>query len=127
MIETLLKMADKNLETYSLVWLDASVNNSKENLDAQQRLRSLINHLKTFEQIDQCEQYIQSVSPQDRIVLVVSGQLGEQIVPRIHQLRQVSVIYIYCTDRKKNEQWAKEFAKVFLKKQNVALSLYAVL
>ncbi|CAF1332663.1 unnamed protein product [Rotaria sordida] len=105
-------MTDGNLETYSLIWLDASVIDSKENIDAQQQLRSLINHLKVFEQVDECEQYIRSVSSQDRIVLVVSGRLGQQIVPRINQLRQVSSIYVYCTDKKKNEQWAKEFAKV---------------
>lgn len=99
-----------------LIWLDLSVNNSRENLDAQKRLRSLVNHLKTFEQIDQCEQYIQSTSPQDHLTLIVSGQFGEKIVPRIHQLQQISSIYIYCTNKKKNEQWSNRFAKVFFLK-----------
>ncbi len=120
-MKTLLKMAAKNLETYSLVWLDALANNSKENIHAQQRLRSLINHVKTFEQIDQCEQYIQSVSSQDRILLVVSGQLGEQLVPKIHELRQISTIYVYCTNKKKNEQWTKQFAKVYFTKNSSSI------
>lgn len=107
-------MADKNLETYSLIWLDAAVNQSKENTEAQQRLRSSINHLEVFEQIGPCEQYIRSVSPQDRIVLIVSGVLGREIVPRIDSLRQVVSIYVYCLDRKKNESWTKQFAKVLL-------------
>ena len=106
------KPTDNNLETFSLIWLDASVNNSQENLDAQQRLRSSINHLKTFEHQDDCEQYIRSVSPLDRVVLIVSGRFDPQIVPRIHQLRQVSSIYVYCMDKERNEQWAQHFTKV---------------
>src|ERR1700722_4333463 len=99
-LTTSITSGGNNLETFSLVWLDASVNGSKENIEAQQRLRTSINHLKTFENSDQCEKYIRSVSKDDRIVLIVSGQLGREIVPRIHKLRQVFSIYVYCMDKK---------------------------
>ena len=105
---------DNNLETFSLVWLDASVNSSQQNVKAQQQLRTSINYLKTFEHVDKCEQYIRSVFKEDRIILIVSGRLGQEIVPRIHQLQQVSAIYVHClsADKKKYEQWAKNYAKV---------------
>jgi virulence-associated protein VapD len=105
-------LGDHNLETFSLVWLDGSVNTSEENVNVQQQLRTLINHLKTFENADECVQYIRSVSKQNRIVLIVSGRLGREIVPRIHRLRQVSSIYVYCMDKQANEQWANKFQKV---------------
>lgn len=108
------QMMNENLETYSLVWLDDTVKESKENIDVQQQLRSVINRLKIFERVDQCEQYIRSVSSQDRIVLIVSGRLGQEIVPRINDFRQISSIYIYCSDKKKHEQWATKYSKVFL-------------
>lgn len=41
-------MEEDNLETYSLVWLDALINDSQEKLKIQHQLRSLINNLKTF-------------------------------------------------------------------------------
>ena len=104
-------LIDNNLETYSLIWLDAKVN-SQQNINVQQQLRSSINHLETFEQSDQCEQHIRSLSSQDRIVLIVSGRLGQQVVPRIHQLRQISSIYVYCMGKERNEQWANQFNKV---------------
>ncbi|CAF3158929.1 unnamed protein product [Rotaria sp. Silwood2] len=44
--------------------------------------------------------------------MVVSGQLGREIVPSIHNLRQVISIYVYCFDKKRNEQWACKHAKV---------------
>jgi uncharacterized protein (DUF4213/DUF364 family) len=102
----------QNLETYFLIWLDAAVNSSEENVDAQQQLRKSINHLTIFDDDNECEDYIRSVSKDDRIVLIVSGQLGRKIVPRIHQLRQITSIYVYCRNKKQNEQWAQEFIKV---------------
>jgi len=101
-----------NLETMYLIWLDASVNKSKENLDAQQQIRTIINHLKTFENVQDCEQYLHQTSKDDRIFLIVSGRLGQEIVPRIHHYRQICLIYVYCMDKKINEEWAKHFFKV---------------
>jgi protein gp37 len=102
----------QNLETYCLIWLDVSVNNSQENIQAQQQLRTSINHLITFEDYQQCLQYIEFVPKDDRIILIVSGRLGQIIVPKIVKYRQVTSIYVYCMDKKANEQWAKQFKKV---------------
>ncbi len=95
---------NENLETYCLIWLDASVNGSQENIQAQQQLRSSINYLLTFQDDQQYLQYIDSVPKDDRIVLIVSGRLGRIIVPQIVQLRQIISIYVYCMDKKANEQ-----------------------
>jgi len=103
---------DDNLETFALLWLDAEVNSSEENRHAQRQLRSTINYLKTFEDANLCRQYIQFVSSCDRLVLIVSGRLGQEIVPQIHHIRQLSSIYVYCMDKPRYEQWAKDFSKV---------------
>ncbi|CAF1071152.1 unnamed protein product [Rotaria sordida] len=44
--------------------------------------------------------------------MIVSGQLGKEIVPSIHNLRQVMSIYVYCMNKAINEQWASRFVKV---------------
>ena len=106
------RIHDDNLETFSLYWLDAQVNTTDDNLQTQKKLRQIINHLKTFDDQNQCHQYILSLSPQDRLVLIISGRYGRQLVPQIHHLQQVSSIYVYCKDKKANEQWAKDFTKV---------------
>jgi hypothetical protein len=100
---------DKQLETFSLIWLDSNV---KETRDTEQKLRSIINHLKKFQDITQCQQYIEQTSKNDRIVLIVSGQLGREIVPSIHKFLQVISIVVYCKDKKANEQWSSKFSKV---------------
>ncbi|CAF1427681.1 unnamed protein product [Adineta steineri] len=102
---------DKSLEIFSLIWLDANVN-VKDTRDTEVKLRSIINYIKKFQNVKQCQQYIEQTSQEDRLVIIVSGRLGQEIVPFIHQLRQVISIYIYCVDKKSNEQWAHKFAKV---------------
>ncbi|CAF0776970.1 unnamed protein product [Adineta steineri] len=102
---------DKCLEIFSLIWLDANVN-VKDSRETEVKLRSIINHIKKFQDVKQCQQYIEQTSQKDRLVIIVSGRLGQEIVPYIHQLRQVISIYVYCMDKKNNEQWALKFAKV---------------
>ncbi|CAF2639113.1 unnamed protein product [Rotaria sp. Silwood2] len=103
---------NENLEQYCLIWLDATVNSSEDNIKAQKQLRKSINNLLTFEDDKQCLQHIHSISKNDRIILIVSGRLSRVIVPKIAQLEQIISIYVYCQDKKANEQWAKQFSKV---------------
>ena len=107
-----LETSDDNLETFSIFWLDPQVNQTEDNRNAQLKLREIINHLKTFDDQNECHQRILSLSQEDRLVLIVSGRCGQQLVPKIHHLRQVSSIYVYCMDKKANEQWAKDFIKI---------------
>ena len=105
-------ITQNNLETFSLVWLDSSINDSEDNRQTQERLRAIINHLLTYEDSVDCEKYIRSVPRDDRIVIIVSGHSGRFLVPRIHPLPQVCSIYVYCMDRKINQQWTKNYSKV---------------
>lgn len=106
-------LPDNNLETFSLLWLDAAVDTSEENREAQKQLRSTINYVTTFDNENHCKEYMQSLSIYDRVVLIVSGRLGKTIVPRIHDMRQLSSIYVYCLHKERNEEWAQNFVKVF--------------
>jgi plasmid stabilization system protein ParE len=96
----------------SLIWLDTEVNKNEENRQAKQQLHNIIHHIKPFEDPHECQQYIQRAPTNYRIILIASGTLGRQIVPYIHNLKQISAIYIYCVDKQKNEQWAQQFHKV---------------
>ncbi|CAF1098451.1 unnamed protein product [Adineta ricciae] len=105
-------LTNENLETFSLAWLDAQVDSIEENVKTEEQLRQVINHLKTFHDKKQCHDYVTSLSSQDRLVLIVSGQYGRELVPQIHSLRQVSAIYVYCVNKQAHERWANSFTKV---------------
>ncbi|CAF5226559.1 unnamed protein product [Rotaria magnacalcarata] len=104
---------DMRLEIFYLIWLDANAY-GKETRDTEQKLRSIINNLKKFQDVKQCQKYIEERSKNDRLVMIVSGQFGQEIVPSIHKLRQVISIYVYCFDKVRNKQWSDKFTKVNL-------------
>ncbi|CAF3739608.1 unnamed protein product [Rotaria sp. Silwood1] len=101
---------DQQLEIFCLIWLDDNVQ-AKDNRDTEQKLRSTINRLKKFQDIERCQKYIEQRSQKDRLIMIVSGRLGEKIVPSIHRVRQIISIYVYCMDKERNKQWASKFAK----------------
>ena len=105
-------VSDIKVKSLILVWLDAEVNKNEENRKAQEQFRTIINCLKTFDNRNDCEKYIRSISSKEQILLIVSGRLGRELVPHIHQLPQIISIYVYCQDKKGNEQWANQFTKV---------------
>ena len=105
---------NKNLDSYTLVlvWLDSSVNETEDNQAIQKTLREIINYFKAFDDLNKCHRYMSSLSPQDRVILIVSGRFGRELVPRIHSHPQILAIYVYCFDKEANEKWSKPFSKV---------------
>ncbi|CAF1325792.1 unnamed protein product [Rotaria magnacalcarata] len=108
---SLSKDYNTSLETFRIFWLDKNVH-SEENKRSQIILRAIINNLKVFDDETECEKVIRDVSVADRIVLIVSGSLGYEIVPKVHNLEQLSSVYVFCWDKAKNEIWAQNFPKV---------------
>lgn len=104
---------DKNLEIFCVVWLDGGIN-AEDVRKTEQKLRSIVNRLKKFQDIEECKKYIEKQSKDDRLIMVVSGRLGQLIVPSVHNFRQIISIYVYCMDQKRNEEWACQFPKVQL-------------
>ena len=104
---------DQNLEIFCLVWLDANLDVT-EGRNTEQKLRSIINHLKKFRDVKQCQNYIETKSQKDCLVMIVSGQLGREIVPSVYKFRQIISIYVYCMNKKHDEEWTCKFTKVKL-------------
>jgi hypothetical protein len=96
----------------SILWLDSEINN-EENLLSQQKLYNAFDNVEIFTDENECHQFIRSKSKQP-IVLIVSGRLSRQTVPAVDQLKHVSAIYIYCMNKSRHAEWAKDFVKVIL-------------
>ncbi|CAF4134489.1 unnamed protein product [Rotaria magnacalcarata] len=100
----------ENLTESCLIWLDASVNSSTENVNAQKQFRRSFKNLLTFDDED-CLRHIHSLSKRDRIILIVSGRFGRIIVPKVAKLRQIISIYVYCQSKKKEPTMGKTVLK----------------
>ncbi|CAF4460054.1 unnamed protein product, partial [Rotaria socialis] len=103
--------SNDSLETYSIFWLDASVNN-EENITAQKKLRSIVNQLRTFVDPKEFLDRVHFIQQGDLTILIVSGQMGRIVVPEMQKLAQVSSIYVYCFDKEANLQWSQPYKKV---------------
>ncbi|CAF0788757.1 unnamed protein product [Adineta steineri] len=74
----------KHASIFYLFWLDPNVNKSQENVKTQEKLRKLFDgDFEAFEKEEQCEFFIKQKET-DKIMLIVSGQMGQQILPKIH-------------------------------------------
>ncbi|CAF3786097.1 unnamed protein product [Rotaria socialis] len=102
----------ENLETFGLIWLDANPNNMEKSRNTERQMRDIINHFRKFEDLDKCKEYIEQASKEDRLVLIVSDELGRELVPRIHRLQQVSSIYVYGMNSTVNGRWTSQFTKI---------------
>ncbi|CAF1359190.1 unnamed protein product, partial [Didymodactylos carnosus] len=84
----------------------------EENKQFQLKLRQLINYLKIYNQLHQCQQYIDQNKEEEKFILIVSNQWAKQLIPCVYHLQQIIHIYIYDTDKDKNaEEWANKFDK----------------
>jgi tetratricopeptide (TPR) repeat protein len=48
----------------------------------------------------------------EKACMIISGALGQHIVPRVHTMSQVDSIFIFCGNKKYHEQWAKDWPKI---------------
>jgi hypothetical protein len=103
----------RNLELFTCVWLDENINETDDNRESEQKLRQIINHLFTCNNEKQCEEYIHGIT-QEKVVLIVSGALGQHIIPRIHQLTQLSACYIFCSNKRFHREWSSRYSKVII-------------
>jgi hypothetical protein len=105
-----------NYELLTLIWVDGMVDSTEENRQIQKKLRSIVNYLKTFDNWDQFEHFIKNKinDKHEKIILILSGKLGQQFIQNIHHLRQIISIFIFCGNKQINQRWAQNYKKVFL-------------
>jgi hypothetical protein len=115
-ISILLNEECANLEENFLLLINISL---EEFNTVQSCLSSLFNHQKLFDYESTCEQYIlHNISSKNgRIILIISDEnICQDCLLRIHELKQVSSIYIRCSYENDNEElnkiWFQKFTKV---------------
>jgi tetratricopeptide (TPR) repeat protein len=99
-------------QNFRLIWVDSNIDKSKEvsqNIVAQ--LRSVVNDVNIFTQPKQCIQFLNELED-EKVFVIISESLGQELVPNIHNLPQVDAIYIFCRNKSQHEKWTKEWIKI---------------
>lgn len=47
-----------------------------------------------------------------RLFVIITGQLGKDFIPEIHDLPYITSIYIYCQQQEFHKQWSQPYTKV---------------
>ncbi|CAF3428213.1 unnamed protein product [Rotaria sp. Silwood1] len=100
-----------NLEDFSVVWLDKNVNNDIDCEQTKYKLRCVIDYIQTFDNEDDCIEYVEDYY-MHKIFLVVSGDVDQQFIQKVHMFDQVQSIYVFCLQKEAHEQLANNHSKV---------------
>ena len=102
----------KMVQNVLLIWLDNNIDQAKDDCqNTVAQLRRVVNDINTFTDGDQCIQFINTID-NNKVCMIISGSLGQHIVPQVHNMSQVDSIFIFCGNKKRHEQWAKEWPKI---------------
>ncbi|CAF1211237.1 unnamed protein product [Adineta steineri] len=100
------------MQNVLLIWLDNNINeNNTDCNNTIKQLKRVINSINTFTDGDQCVEFIQTMN-NNKVCMIVSGSLGQHIVPHVYNMSQVDTIFIFCSNREWHKQWAKEWPKI---------------
>jgi tetratricopeptide (TPR) repeat protein len=95
-----------------LIWLNNNIDDNNDDChNTVTQLRRVIHNINTYTDGDQCVEFLEMMD-QEKACMIISGSLGQHIVPRVHHMYQVDSIFIFCGNKKHHEQWAKEWSKI---------------
>ena len=102
----------KMVQNVLLIWLDTNIDIKNEDCgNTVTQLRRVVNDINTFTDGEDCIQFIDTIND-NKVCMIISGSLGQHIVPRVHNMSQVDSIFIFCGNKKYHEQWTKEWSKI---------------
>ncbi|CAF2078155.1 unnamed protein product [Rotaria magnacalcarata] len=100
------------IKNFLLVWLDANLDESKQDFkNSLTNLQQLVVSIRTFTDAEQCIRFIKDTK-EEKIVLIISGSLGQTVIPNICACSQLDSIYVFCSNQSVHEQWTKDVLKV---------------
>jgi hypothetical protein len=99
-------------DTMPIIWLDIDVHETSENVQFQNILKSITKLLKVFNMVELCEEYIRQMDVDESLIFIVSGLMSTLIIPFVHVLPHVKIIYIYSTEIDYYQRKFKQYNKV---------------
>ena len=100
------------IQNVRLVWLDGNIDeNNTDYQNTISHLRRVVNTIDIFTDGQGCIRFLQDVTD-EKVCIIVSGSLGQQMLPRMHDLSQLASIFIFCRNKEYHEGWTRDWAKI---------------
>jgi len=100
------------IQNFLLIWLD--VNTDQSNQDYQNTLtqiRSVVDNVNFFTDQDKCVDFLTEIN-NEKVFMILTSTMSDQIVPLIHDIPQLDTIYIFCSNKSIHEQWVNHWPKI---------------
>jgi len=95
-----------------LVWLDSNIDETYNIYqNSINEFQCIVNIVNKFVDTDKCVDFITEIKD-EKVFLITSISLGQQIIPNIHDLSQIESIYIFCVSESIQEQLDNNWYKV---------------
>ncbi|CAF3436925.1 unnamed protein product [Rotaria sp. Silwood1] len=100
------------LQNFPLIWLDTDFDESRDDYkESIQHLRHIVATVTTFTDVDECIDFLSDIE-NEKVFMIISGTLGQYIIPQIQACPQLVSIYVFCDDQSIHERWTETIAKV---------------
>ncbi|CAF1369045.1 unnamed protein product [Adineta steineri] len=107
------RLCGGTVQNFLVVWLDENID-EENNTDCQNtiiKLREVVNAVNTFTNMEECVNFITDIKA-EKVFIVSSDALGQATIPMIHDMTQISTIYIFCENKSRHEQWTRQWSKI---------------
>ncbi|CAF1009310.1 unnamed protein product [Adineta steineri] len=101
----------KNKEDIRLIWLDAKIDDSQDSLRTQTLLLEFNPAAQFYTDPNRCIIFIKS-TPNEQILLIVSGALAREVLSQIHDAQQITAVFVFCGNRKYHIELISKYSKV---------------
>ncbi|CAF0852822.1 unnamed protein product [Rotaria sordida] len=104
--------ARRIIQNFLLVWLDANIDESKEDFqNTLKQLRRIVASITTFTDAQQCFDYLSGIT-KEKVFMIVSGSLGQKIAPEMEAMSPLESVYVFCGNQSYHEKWANKVSKI---------------
>jgi hypothetical protein len=100
------------VQNFHLVWLNRGTDEVNDD-DCRKfitKLREVVNTVNMFVDVDECIDFITDI--EEKVFIVISGELSPSIISIIEDISQVNCVYIFYESNVQHEKWTKEWPNV---------------
>ncbi|CAF0732293.1 unnamed protein product [Adineta steineri] len=102
----------QRMQNVLLIWWDNSIiENNADCSNTIKQLKRVFNNICIFTDGEQCLEFIRTIT-NNKVCMIVSGSIGQYIVPHVHTMPQVDTILIFGNKEEWCQSCTKEWPKI---------------
>jgi hypothetical protein len=105
------RSSEENKEIVTLIWFDPNTDGNANKANTIKTLRTMNDYVLVYTDLEECISYIESVR-NEKIFLIISGTWAPFVLSSIIDLKQLEVVYIFCTNREQHLYLMEKYSKI---------------